>query len=320
MSRLVVVIPQAWGTQALEAALAAAQQVSANQGFAAVLVSSRASAADAELASRAGASEVYQAVHPGLNQSDEPQVLLAAVAEALNTLPNVGALVPLVLLPPGAQGEELAALLANQLDGQAFGRCETLRFVENTVQGERSAWGGRMRISLQASTGPVFACLRSGRVELAAVTTAPTYTLDLHSPLFRAPTLESRESGQRLPPLEGAKLVVSGGRGVNEKGFAMLETLALNLGGTLGGSLPAVDAGMVPVLRQVGVSGKFVSPQIYLAVGISGTLQHLAGVSVDSRIVAINSDPDADIFKVATVGIVASWESMLPALLDSLHT
>lgn len=320
MSRLVVVVPQSWGGQALEAALAAAQQVSANQGFAAVLVSSRASAADAELAARAGASEVYQAVHPGLSESDAPQVLLAAVCEALRTIPQVGTVVSLVLLPPGPPGEELAALLANQLDGQAFGRCVALRFVENTVQAERAAWGGRMRISLQASKGPVFACLRSGRVDLNAVPAAHTYTLDLHGTLLREPALESRASGQRLPPLEGASLVVSGGRGVNEKGFAMLETLALNLGGTLGGSLPAVDAGLVPVLRQVGVSGKFVSPQVYLAVGISGTLQHLAGVSLDSCIVAINPDPDADIFKVATVGIVAPWESMLPALLDSLHT
>ena len=135
----------------------------------------------------------------------------------------------------------------------------------------------------------------------------------------KALTLDKRESGQRLPPLEGAKLVVSGGRGVNEQGFALLEELALRLGGTLGGSLPAVDAGMVPVLRQVGVSGKFVSPQIYLAVGISGTLQHLAGVSLESCIVAVNQDPEADIFKVASLGIVAPWETLLPALLDDLR-
>ena len=76
---------------------------------------------------------------------------------------------------------------------------------------------------------------------------------------------------------------------------------------------------MVPVLRQVGVSGKFVSPQVYLAVGISGTLQHLAGVSLDSCIVAINKDPEADIFKVASLGIVAPWETLLPALLDELR-
>ncbi|TDF82624.1 electron transfer flavoprotein subunit alpha/FixB family protein [Pseudomonas sp. H9] len=319
MSKLVVVIPQAWGDQALEATLAAAQQVNANQGFAAVLLGSQASAADADVASRAGASAVYQALHPGLEQTDEAQVLLAAACEALRSIPQTGGELSLVLLPPGPQGEELAALLADQLDGQALGRCVALRVENDTVHAERAAWGGRMRLNLQVSAGPVFACLRGGRVALSSAGQAHRFSLELHSTLRKRLTVVAKESGQRLPPLEGARLVVSGGRGVNEHGFALLETLALGLGGTLGGSLPAVDAGMVPVLRQVGVSGKFVSPRIYLAVGISGTLQHLAGVSPDSSIVAINPDPEADIFKVATVGIVAPWESMLPALLTHLN-
>ncbi len=119
-----------------------------------------------------------------------------------------------------------------------------------------------------------------------------------------------------LPPVESGRIVVSGGRGVNEQGFALLEDLAVKVDGTLGASLPAVDAGMAPVGRQVGVSGKFVSPKVYLAVGISGTAQHLAGISTDTCIVAINKDPDADIFKVANMGVVAEWEALLPALLQ----
>lgn len=319
MSRIVAIVPQAWGSQALEATLAAAQQVSATQGFAVVLVSSQASGEDADLAARAGASEVYQALHPHLQASDEAQVLLSAVCEALRVIPQVGGELSLLLLPPGVQGEELAALLADQLQGQALGRCLALRFDDQVLVAERAAWGGRMRLTVQADRGPVFACLRSGRAQFHTEPRAAVFTLDLHATLPRGLTLETRDSGQRLPPLEGARLVVSGGRGVNQQGFALLEQLAEGLGGTLAGSLPAVDAGMVPVLRQVGVSGKFVSPQIYLAVGISGTLQHLAGVSLDSCIVAINADPEADIFNVATLGIVATWESMLPALLDGLH-
>ncbi|MND88223.1 Electron transfer flavoprotein subunit alpha [compost metagenome] len=312
MSRLLAVIPQAWGAQALEAALGAAQQVSAGGAFAVVLVSSQPSAAHAQLATRAGAQLVYQAMH-------EPQVLVAAVAEALRAIPRLGSEVPLVLLPPGPQGEELAALLADYLDGQALGRCVALRLEDDAVLAERSAWGGRMRLALRVGNGPAFACLRAGRPQLEAEASADIFNLELHGRLPKALALDKRESGQRLPPLEGAKLVVSGGRGVNEQGFALLEELALGLGATLGGSLPAVDAGMVPVLRQVGVSGKFVSPQIYLAVGISGTLQHLAGVSLDSCIVAVNQDPEADIFKVASLGIVAPWETFLPALLAGLR-
>ncbi|VVN70152.1 electron transfer flavoprotein subunit alpha/FixB family protein [Pseudomonas fluorescens] len=319
MSRIVTVIPQAWGAQALEAALGAAQQVCAGEAFAAVLVSSQPSARDAELAARAGARQVYQSVHPALGECDEPQVLVAAVGEALRAISRPGGEVSLVLLPPGPQGEELAALLADDLEGQALGRCVALQLEGDAVLAERAAWGGRMRLSLRVARGPAFACLRAGRPQLKTEATADVYPIQLHGNLPRALTLDRRESGQRLPPLEGARLVVSGGRGVNEQGFALLEQLALSLGGTLGGSLPAVDAGMVPVLRQVGVSGTFVSPQIYLAVGISGTLQHLAGVSLDSCIVAINQDPEADIFKVASLGVVAPWETLLPALLDSLR-
>jgi electron transfer flavoprotein alpha subunit len=319
MSRILTVIPQAWGAQALEAALGAAQQVSAGEGFAAVLISSQPSAQDAEWATRAGARQVYQSVHAALGECDEPQVLVAAVGEALRAIPRLGGEVPLVLLPPGPQGEELAALLADHLDGQALGRCVALRFTGDELLAERMAWGGRMRLCLQIARGPAFACLRAARPVFNAPSESDVFTIELHGHLPTALTLDKRESGQRLPPLEGARLVVSGGRGVNEQGFALLEALALSLGGTLGGSLPAVDAGMVPVLRQVGVSGKFVSPQVYVAVGISGTLQHLAGVSLDSCIVAINPDPEADIFKVASLGIVAPWETLLPALLDELR-
>jgi electron transfer flavoprotein alpha subunit len=258
-------------------------------------------------------------VHAALGECDEPRVLVAAVDEALRAIPRLGGEVPLVLLPPGPQGEELAALLADYLDGQAVGRCVGLRFENDVLLAERTAWGGRMRLNLQVNRGPAFACLRAGRPLFNIEANADIFTIELQGHLPKALTLDKRESGQRLPPLEGSKLVVSGGRGVNEQGFALLEELALSLGGTLGGSLPAVDAGMVPVMRQVGVSGKFVSPQIYVAVGISGTLQHLAGVSLDSCIVAINQDPDADIFKVANLGIVAPWEALLPALLDELR-
>jgi electron transfer flavoprotein alpha subunit len=319
MSRILTVVPKAWGTQALEAALGAAQQVSAGKGFAAVLISSQPSSQDAEWAMQAGARQVYQSVHATLGECDEPQVLVAAIGEALRAIPRLGGEVPLVLLPPGPQGEELAALLADHLEGQALGRCVALRFEGDVLLAERAAWGGRMRLSLQVDKGPAFACLRAGRPVLNAENDADIFTVELHGLLPGALSLDKRESGQRLPPLEGARLVVSGGRGVNEQGFALLEELALKLGGTLGGSLPAVDSGMVPVMRQVGVSGKFVSPQIYVAVGISGTLQHLAGVSPDSCIVAINPDPEADIFKVANLGVVAAWETLLPALLEELR-
>ncbi|WP_150644737.1 electron transfer flavoprotein subunit alpha/FixB family protein, partial [Pseudomonas fluorescens] len=234
-------------------------------------------------------------------------------------LAEAGALL-LVLLPPGAAGEELAARLGGSLaGGQALGRCAELRWQDNAWVVERASWGGRMRLKLRVEAGVACACLRSGRAQLTGTGEVSVTELLLHAALPMPLALQRRSTGQRLPPLEGARLVLSGGRGVNEQGFLLLEELAVALGATLGGSLPAVDAGLVPVMRQVGVSGKFVSPDIYLAVGISGTPQHLAGISPDTRIVAINQDPEADIFKVATVGVVGDWKTLLPALLASVR-
>ncbi|MBM7059326.1 electron transfer flavoprotein subunit alpha/FixB family protein [Pseudomonas sp. UL073] len=320
MSALLAVIPQAWGDEALDATLAAAQGLADEHGgFSVLLLGAEVPVEARQRAAQAGARQVWKVTHAGLAGSDDPLLMAAAAAEALPALPAFAAGVPLVLLPPGPLGEELAARLAASLRGRALGRCLALRRDGTALVAERAAWGGRMRVSLRVTTGPAFACLRAGRPSLTAQGEPALHSLELRGTLPTALHLDIRDSAQRLPPLDGARLVVSGGRGVNEHGFALLEELAVALGGTLGGSLPAVDAGMVPVMRQVGVSGKFVSPQVYLAVGISGTPQHLAGISTDSQILAINKDASADIFKVASLGVVAAWEEVLPALLAELQ-
>ena len=98
------------------------------------------------------------------------------------------------------------------------------------------------------------------------------------------------------------------------EGFEWLTRIALALGAGLGGSLPAVDAGWVPVSHQVGQSGKFVTPKLYFAVGISGTMQHMAGVSAGTRIVALNNDPNADIFSRCDFAVHGDWREILPLL------
>lgn len=120
------------------------------------------------------------------------------------------------------------------------------------------------------------------------------------------------------PPLEAARVVVSGGRGLDADDFARLRDLAVRLDGALGGSLPAVDLGLVPVSRQIGQSGKFVTPDVYLAVGISGTPQHLAGIGAATRIIAINKDAGAAIFRFAQAGAVGDAKQILPRLVEAL--
>lgn len=303
------------------AAVAAAADLAARHGCragAVLLGRSEDAAGRAAQAAQEGAAEVTLATHPGLGDPPLQEHLLALFAHLL-----AGEETPLLLvLPGGAVGEELAARLAVRLDAVPLGRCSAIALAERTVTVHRPAYGGRAELVLTTEAPRCIVAMRRPAEAPAAVADATTTqrALDLALPDDASrPTIQPA-SADRPRRVDGARLVVSGGRGMGgPEGFAQLRELAALLDAATGASLPAVDAGWASVSQQVGQSGAFVSPDLYVAVAMSGTPQHLAGIAPRSRIAAINSDPEADIFRVAELGLVAPWQEVLPRLIERIR-
>lgn len=189
----------------------------------------------------------------------------------------------------------------------------------------RPAFGGNLMATIICPDHrPQMSTVRPGVMEKAKYNENRTgeivkFTPNLKDEDIRAKVVEVVKGGKAEVQLEEAKIIVSGGRGLgNSEGFKLIEDLANKLGGVVGASRATVDAGWIEHSHQVGQTGKTVRPSLYVACGISGAIQHLAGMQDSKVIVAINKDPDAPIFKIADYAIVGDVYEILPALIEAL--
>ncbi len=262
-----------------------------------------------------GAAKVYVADDPSLeNYSGEGYTtVLARLIQRIE--PAV------VLLGATAQGQDLAPRLATRLGVGLASDCTAFEVVEDRrLRITRPIYAGRAIATVMEKTIPQMATVRPNVMvapEPEVSKTADVEKLTVDAGHIRAKVIDMiGETGKRVELTE-ADIIVSGGRGMKgPENFAILEELADVLGAAMGASRAAVDAGWIDHGHQVGQTGKTVTPSLYIACGISGAMQHLAGMKTAKYIVAINKDPEAPIFRVADYGIVGDLFEVVPALTE----
>jgi len=215
-------------------------------------------------------------------------------------------------------GRDLTSWVAADLDAGLVSDCIALEVDGETIKATRPVYAGKLLSTVFVKEGAQVISLRS-RAFAQAESTGGSGTADWVDPVLEEDDIPSKvigfeEKGGGVS-LTDASIIVSGGRGVGgPEGFEPVRELAKVLGAAVGASRAAVDAGWIPYEHQVGQTGKTVSPDLYIACGISGAIQHQAGMRTSKVIVAINKDPEAPIFKLAQYGIVGDLFQVLPAL------
>ncbi len=277
-----------------------------------------------------GADRVLLADHPELAQYRTLPYARVAISEARRRKPEI------FLVGGTPNGRDLAPRVASALRCGLTADCTDLQIGDYHVKREdktyknllyqiRPAFGGNLIATIvNPHTRPQMATVREGVMHMPAADAGRTGVVEAVTPEFEpgdfALEVLSRQVRHSTVKLKDAPVIVSGGAGISDaEEFALLRDLANLLGGEVGASRAAVDAGMIGREHQVGQTGTTVRPRLYIAAGISGAIQHRAGMDQSSKIIAINTDPDAPMFQVAHYKIVGDAGEVLPMIIKALR-
>ncbi len=268
-------------------------------------------AAAAEEAGRYGAKKVY--VVSSSEYATEPYT--AALAQAVSeSQPSV------VLFAGTSNGRDLAPRLAARLNVGVASDVDRLEWTDGKLRARRPVYSGKAFATVDVVGTPAIATTRPNAFPVeesgggAAEVVNVTLPTDNRVKLVETKVPEAGELS-----IAEADIIVSGGRGLKEaQNFSHIRDLAHAIGGAVGASRATVDAGWIDHQHQVGQTGRVVSPNLYIAAGVSGAIQHLAGMSSSKHIVAINKDPEAPIFRIADLGVVGDLFQILPALTEEV--
>lgn len=268
-----------------------------------------------------GADRVHLLISPML-EAYHPDLWLKALEEFLKGLAPEA-----VILGQTAIGRDLGPRLASRLNTGIAMDCVALSIDDETkkLRMTRPVFGGKALATLVCKQKPGLATVRSKAMKAMEPDQSRQGELietpvDLDESIVKTRVVERVKEQADGVPLDEANVVVSGGRGIGGKeGFLILGLLADLFKGATGASRPPCDSGWVPPSKQVGLTGKIIRPDLYIAVALSGSTQHMAGCQDSKTIIAINKDPAANIFSFAHYGIVEDYSKVLPHLLDMLR-